>query len=227
MIGNYYNNGKKCVRDRVIMSRDIVPATCPDEFEYRAGKCRKKHEKNTPPQCPDNYQRQGSQCYSKCPAPYRTTQSDCLLGRATLDPRYMTCPEGMHRYNAYCCTPGVDCPQIECVVGEDVPGKFYYDGNGICERQPQAVARTTILRKNIRTSQFRGRNDDPDYDPLDPNRHCPGDKVLVWGVCQDKCPDEYQAMKGKCVLRRCSFDATTDNIVECPEGTYVVTKAQI
>ncbi len=204
VVGKFVNNGHYCVREMVIKQRDIIDAECPSDYEYRSGYCRQRHAKNVKPTCPSDYQRYGKKCHSYCPAEYRQKYSECVLARQTLTPRYMKCAEGYHRYDAYCCVPGEDCPQLTCNVGSNVPGKFFYN-DGICERQAESLVRTTTSRKQ--------------------NMTCPEELEQVWGVCQEPCPQGYRPSKGKCDLAPCIFDPMTDKFVECPEATYKVSQA--
>ena len=217
VVGTFYNNGSKCVRDRQVLEREVIDATCPGEegdYKYKNGYCRphKKfggRKRTVKPSCPEGYQRFGKQCQSTCPKPFQAKYGQCILPKATLATKYMTCPDPQrqHRYEAYCCSPEEgNCPKIECNVGNQVPGRFYYNTEeGRCERQPQTLARVATTKVRM--------------------QECPEGLVQVWGGCQRPCPDGYKSMKGKCDLRTCSFDATTDTQVRCPEGVYTITSA--
>lgn len=245
--GIFRNNGQYCVRDRLVLSREVIDATCPEDYHFQGNnKCRKNKSKSSNskekgntrgaaaaasrsvnPTCPPNYQRYANKCHKRCPTKeYRTTYSDCILPRQTLGPKYMTCPstirairtttsddttehpqqEQYHRYDAYCCIPGVNCPQLQCNVGPQVPGKFFYNTqDGTCERQVATLQRPVTARKT--------------------NEECVPPLVQVWGVCQEPCPYGYQPLKGKCELRPCTFDPKNDEFVECPEATYKVSQS--
>lgn len=196
--GEFINNGKECVRESIIREREVVDAECPIDYEFNSGKCRKHlHPTTKKPKCPDGFQRQGDKCYRKCPSlSWRQKYKECVLPRKTLAPKYMTCPAGQHRYNAYCCQPGQDCPAIKCELGSNVPGEFFYS-DGICKRTGHAIKMQSTKRP------------------------CQDGQIQVWGVCQDPCPEHYRPTKDKCELFSCKFDATTDKVVECPEGSYL------
>mmetsp|Transcript_121184 Transcript_121184/g.181012 ORF Transcript_121184/g.181012 Transcript_121184/m.181012 type:complete len:272 (+) Transcript_121184:80-895(+) len=219
VVGVYYNNGQKCIRDRVVLSRNVVEATCPDSsYTYRNDRCRKRFHPSAKPQCPEGYQRYNNECHENCPTrKHKASKGRCTLPKSSLPTKYMTCPKDddnhhgleQHRYQAYCCTMGVDCPKIECLVGDDVPGRFTLDeSDGICRRLPQTLARITSMK--------------PRFEP------CPDPLIQVWGVCQDPCPAGFQTTKGKCEIRSCEYDPRNDgDVVTCPEGVYTVAKAMV
>ena len=198
---SYSNNGVECIRERQVIPREILKAECQEGYELRAGKCHKHLHPSHRATCPTGYARQGDQCYKNCPSPtWRQKFSECLLPRTTLPTKFMTCPEGQHRYEAYCCHPGEDCPDIKCQLS-GVPGDFFYV-NGICQRPGHAMLRETSIQKP-----------------------CPEHQNLVWGVCQDPCPESYRPTKGRCELFPCSFDPMTEKAVQCPEGVYLAERA--
>jgi hypothetical protein len=208
VVGTYYNNGRKCVRDREVLSREVIAATCSDGYEYRKDRCRKRFHAAATPSCPEGYQRYTDECHKTCPTrKHKPSKGRCSLPRNTLPTKYMKCEEGQHRYQAYCCTMGVDCPKVECIVGADVPGRFTLEEDGVCRRSPQSIARVTSLK--------------PRFEP------CPSYKVQVWGVCQDPCPSGFQTSKGRCEIRGCEYDPHSDDFVRCPEGGYPIAKAMV
>lgn len=124
VIGIYINNGKKCVRERQQLERDIVNATCPTGYELQAR--RKTYCKQLPqstsdtsttttttttttkmpnPICPIDYQRYGSSCHSPCPQGYNDKRGLCIQLRDVLPQHSMTCPTQLHRVGPYCCEP--------------------------------------------------------------------------------------------------------------------------
>ncbi len=214
VLGTFVNNGYHCVREQIVLSREIIDAECPPEYDYRNGYCRKRLSKNLKPTCPlkegstnqTNYQRYGDKCHKYCPKEYRQKYNECILPRLVLTTKYMTCPEGYHRYEAYCCIPGDNCPLITCNVGDNVPGKFFYqEETGICERQAESIPRKTTSRP--------------------PNTPCPEGTTQIWGNCQEPCPIGFRPAKGRCDLLPCTFSPMTDRFVTCPEGTYTVAQA--
>jgi hypothetical protein len=226
VIGKYYNNGEVCVRDMIVVDREMVQVACPPEYTYQTGWCRRRFHRKVKPSCGEGGDWQlflGSkgECHSPCPKNYAGSYGQCVLRRDTLAPKYMACPavddEGniQHRYGAYCCSQERgNCPQPECKIGDDVPGKFYYNAaTQTCERQAVALARSSMPLMYSRlgseaAERYNGK-------PL-----CPVDKILVRNGCQDPCPDGYSTLKGKCELRPCTFDTRNDIILKCPEGTY-------
>eukprot|EP00934_Nitzschia_sp_Nitz4_P004568 Nitzschia sp. Nitz4//scaffold314_size20990//7142//7879//NITZ4_008629-RA/size20990-processed-gene-0.40-mRNA-1//-1//CDS//3329547464//4558//frame0 len=209
VVGVFYNNGKKCVRDRTVVAREVINATCPEEFEYKAGMCRKRLHKSVRPSCPEDYQRFNAQCQSKCKYPYTSRYGECVLSKSTLNARFMICPESQHHFGAYCCTPGVDCPQLECNMGTAIPGKWYFNETSrSCDRAAKSVVRPVTTRK-------RGEE-------------CQAGMVSVWGGCQEPCPGGYKTSKGRCEMHACSFDTRNSGaVVRCPEGTYAVPKSMV
>jgi hypothetical protein len=234
--GTFRNNGQYCVRERQVLSRDVVDATCPDNYVFKGGKCRFSgglaKKKTIKPSCPASYQRFGDKCQKKCPnKEYRQKYKDCILPRKVLGTHYMTCTSSgankdhdvdhdvetssqeYHRYEAYCCIPGETCPQLQCNLGNQVPGKFFYTDDGKCERQVQTLPRTVVSKKSP-LEEGGGKK------PSD----CPDGLQQVWGACQEPCPYGYRPLKGKCELRPCVFDPMTEQFVECPEATYKVSQ---
>lgn len=203
VIGEYKNDGQKCVRNRSVIAREIVDVECPSEgdYEYRNGTCRSKTNRSKQPACPEKYSRYGKSCHSPCPKGYQKKYGECVMPKDTLKDEYMTCPDSVkqHKVGAYCTED-----MIECNV--DAPGKFYYV-KGKCERSKESIARV--------------------YTVVKPSETCPEGKTLVNGpvrVCQDPCPPYYKAYKGKCTLRRCTIPANSKmhSIVMCPEGKFNV-----
>ncbi|CAB9520089.1 expressed unknown protein [Seminavis robusta] len=235
VVGEYYNNGELCVRERIVLQREIETADCPEEYKYLNGWCRRRFHRKIKPTCfqkgDGNWQLflgTKGECHSTCPKNYASSYGQCELRRMTLAPKYMTCPptdrdgNPQHRYGAYCCSHELgNCPKPECKVGEGVPGKFYYNADEqTCERQAQAIARVTMPRITSRlgteaAARKKGKG------------VCPKGKIPVRNACQDPCPDKFKTLKGKCELRSCKFDTQKDVIVRCPEGTYKLPRAVI
>ena len=225
--GYYYNNGRYCVRDKETWTRQVEKPTCPDDYELKAGWCRRRFHKKVAPSCPTAawqlYKKTGQpQCQSPCPPHTNAMNGVCIKPRHTLGSYYMTCPqdtEHAHRVGAYCCSMKLgNCPRTECNIGtpeNPVPGRFYYHAeSGLCERQVETLARATMPKLPLVHNPKK--------------RACPKGKVPVRSnVCQDPCPKGYRASRGKCVLQYCAFDTTKDKIVECPEGTYPLPQAPL
>ena len=226
--GHFYNNGETCVRDRVALDRIVKKADCPTDYLYQSGWCRKRFHRKIKPACPKDYQLflgAKGECHSPCPPNYTRSYGQCTLRRASLSPKFMTCPgtdiDGnvQDRYGAYCCSQELgNCPKPECKVGTGVPGHFYY-ADGICQRQASSVPRVTMPKLQSRLGQPQSLS------PEQQKRVCPVGKIPVRNVCQEPCPDGYQTFKGKCELRSCKFDTKTDMVVQCPEGTYKLPQA--
>ena len=251
VVGHYYNNGQACVRNRVVLTRDMVPVECPEGYSLKQGWCRRqtatqtqtqtqKHASKRPskvrPTCPldvDDYQRSGDVCYKRCPSSaYRQTATECILPRHVLSTSYMTCAEkeeeSQHRFKAYCCTPGVNCPQVQCRVGATVPGTFFYTEQGTCERQASTLARTKSRSTTHHLRIKKGTQTNEDGTIITTQQLCEEEGFIhVWGKCQEPCPQGYQPLKGKCELSPCSFDPAVDTVVECPEATYQLSQAMV
>jgi len=202
---SYINNGVECIRERIVLTREVVDAECPSsEYTLKAGKCRKHLHSSIPATCPDGYIRQGDYCYKKCPSKaWRQKYYECWLSQKTLPAKYMICPEGQHRYDAFCCTIGEDCPAIQCQIS-GVPGQFLYI-DGVCQRKGHAMVMTMYPKPN--------------------QAPCPENLISVWGICQEPCPPQYRPSKGKCELLPCTFDPMTQTIVKCPEGDYLAQRS--
>jgi hypothetical protein len=265
--GTFRNNGQYCVRDRVVISRDVIDATCPDAdndaddndaaaetaaagYVLKRGKCRRTHSKSVKPSCPPKYQRFGELCHKQCPSKdYRQKYKECILPSKTLGANYMTCngndndndndsdsgneQKKYHRYDAYCCIPGENCPQLQCNLGNQVPGKFFYTADGKCERQVETLVRPMTPRQ--KNNSNNGPMPPPPRTPtptgesnnkiavVDP---CPSPGLVpIGGSCQEPCPYGFRSLKGKCELRSCVFDPMTERFVECPEATYKVSQS--
>ena len=218
VIGEYYNNGKKCVRDRNEITRDVIDA-----------------DGN---KCPQNYQRYGAKCHSVCPKGYNAKRGRCIQLRDTLSIHYMTCPDSLHKVGAFCCH-GDQCIElmqkqeakrnknkpdtplmpnfttiVECNLDEEIPGKFYYNSEtNHCVRTQSYIPR--IWEKLPRDKKNRVVGDS-----CDPETH-----VQVLGGCQLKCPANYTVRKGMCQLKPCSIAVDESSIASCPEGKYRMQKS--
>lgn len=225
VIGKFYNNGETCVRDRVALSRDIQTVNCPDDFKFQAGWCRKRLHRKVKPKCPKDWQMflgTKGECHSPCPTNYSKSYGQCTLRRASLSPKFMTCPaldadgNEQHRYGAYCCSQELGhCPRPECKVGSGVPGKFYYE-DGKCIRQAESIPRVTMPKLAPRLDSS-SKTHGPAV--------CPAGKIPFRNVCQEACPPGFNTLKGKCELRSCIFDTKKDLVLQCPEGSYSIPQA--
>lgn len=231
--GTFYNDGKRCVRDRQVITRTVEPATCPPGYHYKTGYCRKRFHAKVKPQCPSSGHqffggKRGGECHSPCPPEYTKTYGECVLKRQTLTPNYMTCDEKdadghvQHRYGAFCCSHELgNCPKTECNV-EQAPGKFYYE-EGLCQRQAQSLPRKTSPQLKLRTT-----GKDAAAPPGQQRfRKCPEGLMAVRNTCQEPCPDGYRPNKGSCQLFSCTFDTRVDKEVRCPEGIYKVSNSMV
>mmetsp|Transcript_28 Transcript_28/g.57 ORF Transcript_28/g.57 Transcript_28/m.57 type:complete len:329 (-) Transcript_28:248-1234(-) len=232
VIGTYYNNGKKCVRDRVVKERQSQKVECPEGYKFHSGYCKKNGlSKRLKPNCPDGYERKGKYCYEPCPdgfIPSKNTPSSekktCIMARDTMSVHYMECPaEGdYHRVGSRCCPSASSAP--ECLVQCDIalaPGKFYYkttdsgSHGGKCVRRRHVIPRTV---ENAVRSRKTG------------NFVCTkkGYQRIGGNLCQESCPEGYMASKGKCTLPQCTVTPTGDTTtIKCQEGTYGIPSTQI
>jgi hypothetical protein len=228
VVGEFYNDGKRCVRDRRVITRSIEDAACTSGYKYNASYCRKRFHTKVRPDCPNGYQFYGGkrgECHSPCPPGYSSNYGECVLKRTTLPPSFMTCDETNadgnvpHRYGAFCCSHELgNCPQTECLV-EQAPGKFYYQ-DGLCQRQAQSLPRKTTPQLIVRL----GEDDPPTGQQA---RRCPDRLVAVRNICQEPCPEGYLPSKGSCQLYSCTFDTQLDSEVRCPEGVYKVSQSLV
>jgi len=51
VIGKFYNNGEVCVRDRIVLERQVEKADCPSEYNYVNGWCRRRFHRKLKPTC--------------------------------------------------------------------------------------------------------------------------------------------------------------------------------
>lgn len=214
VVGTFYNNGQRCVRDTQTVERRVVEPSCPQEgYSLKGSWCKKRLHHKQLPTCPSGYQLYQlkgfpAECHSSCPdASYRPQKGKCVLPRATLSNTFMTCPADMHRSGAYCCK-GDNCPRQECRIGDHVPGKFYYNPETkLCERQGESLVRLSSPKLAPKKKNNKRQT-------------CPAGTMLVRGVCQKPCPKGFRTSKGKCVLAYCRFDTIHDVFIQCPEGSY-------
>jgi hypothetical protein len=228
VVGEFYNDGKRCVRDRSVITRTVENAICPSGYYYKSNFCRKRLHTKVKPDCPSGYQFYGGkrgECHSPCPPGYSGDYGECVLKRTTLPASFMICDETdaeghiQHRYAAFCCSHELgNCPQTECLV-EQAPGKFYYQ-DGTCQRQAQSISRVTTPQLNLRLGE--------DALPSGQQpRRCPDGLVPVRNICQEPCPEGYAPNKGSCQLYSCTFDTKVDTEVRCPEGIYKVPQSLV
>eukprot|EP00546_Thalassionema_frauenfeldii_P020849 CAMPEP_0178903528 /NCGR_PEP_ID=MMETSP0786-20121207/5202_1 /TAXON_ID=186022 /ORGANISM="Thalassionema frauenfeldii, Strain CCMP 1798" /LENGTH=238 /DNA_ID=CAMNT_0020574899 /DNA_START=122 /DNA_END=838 /DNA_ORIENTATION=+ len=220
VVGVYRNDGKKCVREKRVMSRERTDAVCPNGTEYNQGRCRrpKDSERKEPlspsekqPRCPSGYewgyylknQNKRRACLTKCLDGYQAKYNKCILPEDKLPDTYMTCPnEGDHRVDAYCSAFNIQC-QIDTA-----PGTFRYREDRICERPKTVLSRTyEFIRKNAKSCP------NPDHEII----YTPTSRI-----CQERCPEHYITKKGRCILPKClvPVDDVNEFIVKCPEGFY-------
>jgi len=233
VIGTYYNNGKKCVREKAVMKRERRELICPFDMEFKRGFCRSKNddaktntkESNVKPTCSDGFRsgytgpnnsKKNKICMKICPKGHLTKNDKCILPRDVFSRNYMSCPnEGDHRLDVYCTSLEVQCsiPNARGIL-DSAHGFRYRAFDGACERPKQVLVREyTVMRKNI--------------------TECDNSiEVLLYTptvrVCQEPCPSPlYKAKKGKCVLPKCVLrpqDMSSAD-VRCPEGTYSQTSS--
>jgi hypothetical protein len=228
VVGDFYNDGSRCVRDRRVITRTIEDAVCPSGYNYKANYCRKRFHAKVRPDCPIGYQFYGgkrAECHSPCPPEYSNNYGECVLKRTTLPSTFMTCNETdaeghvQHRYGAFCCSHQLgNCPKTECIVGQ-APGKFYYQ-DGLCQRQAQSIPRKTTPQLKLRLGEDAPP---PDQQP----RRCPDGLIAVRNICQEPCPQGYLPNKGSCQLYSCTFNTKLDTEVRCPEGVYKVPQSLV
>lgn len=246
VIGTYNNNGKKCVRDKVVMNRDRAGLICPADMEYKRGSCRQAKESNSEeklpskkPTCPDGFQlgfaspqKNSSDddnkktnsppktkiCLGICLEGYLTKNSKCILPRDVLSNHYMSCPiEGDHRLDVYCTSLEVECHLSNLeTLPSTAPIFRYRDFDGICERPKQVIALEYTIAPRNATECSN-----------------PNDKMLYTPtvrVCQKRCPSSvYTAKKGKCVLPKCLVkpEDMIGAAIHCPEGAYSQTSLSL
>jgi hypothetical protein len=237
VVGIYYNNGKKCIRDRQEFSRDIIEATCKSgDLQFSRGKAfceaqngTKFNAKDTRPICPTDYRRYNDQCHKLCPAGFTSKKGKCIRLADKLPPHYMKCSHDKHKFDAFCCE-GDQCSDLlseekkinpsslmECSLS-NIPGKFYYSPTTKkCERQMSTQPRKwTRLPTNNRGNRYRLSGS------------CQEGETQIMGGCQLKCPESWSVRKAMCQLRPCSIPLTSNNkIVLCPEGKYQMQSASI
>lgn len=233
VVGEYYNNGKKCIRARQESTRDVIDATCKPDWELVTNQSRafcrtssddvKFNRKDSKPICPTDYQRYGGECHSKCQRGFNSRKGKCIQLADKLPNHFMTCPDGKHKFGAFCCEhdqctdlinefkdkPIAPNSLMECSI-DNIPGTFYYSPESKkCERQMTTLPRV--------------------WERLPPDqKNCNDDQVKVWGGCQPSCPKDWQVKKGMCQLRSCSISLNNDKrIVLCPEGKYQMQAASI
>lgn len=206
VVGTYYNDGKKCVRDSKTLDRSVVDAVCPDGYTFKTGLCRKEGWPAKEQECPSGWARYLRQCYAPCPDGYKAYKKNgkgtCVLPRDKLNSDYMTCDDPSEQKLGAKCTKMVKCDI------PTVPGNFHYwTGMHTCVRQKHIIP----MRKVPASSQ----------------NECPGSMVLVpkSKTCQEPCPEGYITRIGSCKLPRCKLPtdligSSSSSAIICPEGSY-------